>query len=135
MSTHDPGRKPSYVATGFLVAAGVVLWLALWTQVLLLTPPLKKQFDEFGLQLPWLTKQVVGLANLAWDNWWLSVPAALVGALAWGGLVGGLRHRAGWAAAVTLIAALMLAALTAANLVVAAGLFLPEIKLREALSK
>jgi type II secretory pathway component PulF len=103
--------------------------------VLVLTPGWKRRFDEFGLQLPWLTKQVIGLANLAWDNWWLAVPLALVGALAWGGIVGWLRHARGWATAVTVAAALMLAALVAANLVVAYGLILPEIKLQEALSK
>ena len=126
----DSARKPSFVITALLVAAGAVLWLGLWAQ-LGAVPVVKRRFDEFGLQLPWLTKRVIGAGNLAWANVWVAIPTALGGLVLWYLLVGWLRHRPGWTAAVTLIAALVLAA----NLVAATGLVLSEVKLQEGLRK
>ncbi len=128
-------RKPSFVVTALLVAAGAVLWLGVWGQLLILTPGMRRRFDEFGLQLPAATRLLVALGDWASDHWWLSVPAALAAVVVWGGVLGWLRHRRGWTTPVTAFAALLIALLLAGNALVAAGLALPEVKLREALSK
>jgi type II secretory pathway component PulF len=128
-------RKPSFVVTALLVAAGVLLWLGLWFQVLVLTPALKRRYDEFGMQLPAVTQQTIALSQWAQDFGLLVLPAALAAAVVCGGVLGWLRHRRGWTAAVTLLAVLVLAGLTITNLVVAAGLLLPEVKLQEGLRK
>jgi type II secretory pathway component PulF len=128
-------RKPSFVVTALLVAAGAALWLALWGQLMVLTPATKRRFDDFGLKVPAATELVLGLGAWAWDNWWLVVPAVLAAAVVCGGVLGWLRHRRGWTAAVSVLAALMLVGLAAGNLIVAASLLLPEAKLREGLAK
>ncbi len=129
------GRKPSFAVTALLVAAGVVLWLALWGQLLILAPATKRRFDEFGLQLPMATKWVLEASDWARNNGWLVLPAVLAGALVYGGVLGWLRHRRGWTAAMSLLAALVLAGLTISNLIVAVGLLLPAVKLQEGLAK
>lgn len=128
-------RKPSLVVTALLVAAGAALWLALWGQLMVMTPGMKRRFDEFGLQLPAATRLMLGLGAWAWDNMWLVVPAVLAAVVVCGGVLGWLRHRRGWAAAVTVLAVLMLVGLAAGNLLVATSLLLPEAKLREGLAK
>jgi type II secretory pathway component PulF len=128
-------RKPSFVVTALLVAAVSALWLALWGQLLVVAPATKRRFDDFGLQLPAASKLIVELGAWAQDNWWLVVPAVFAGVVVFGGAIGLLRHRRGWTAAVSLLAVLMIAGLTASNLLVATSLLLPEVKLREGLAK
>jgi type II secretory pathway component PulF len=128
-------RKPSFVVTALLVAAGAALWLGLWGQLMVVAPATKRRFDEFGLQLPAATKLMLGLSAWAWDNVWLAVPAVLAAVVVCGGVLGWLRHRRGWTAAVSVLAILLLVGLAAGNLIVATSLLLPEVKLLEGLAK
>jgi type II secretory pathway component PulF len=128
-------RKPSFTVTALLVAAGVFLWLGMWGQMLILTPSMKRRFDEFGLQLPAATKLLISLSDWVYANWWLALPAIIAVMVVCGGVLGWLRHHRGWTVPATLFAVLMIALLLAGNGIVAISLALPEIKLREALSK
>ena len=128
-------RKPSFVVTALLIAAGAALWLGLWGQLLLLTPGMKRRFDDFGLQLPAATRLTLGLGAWAWDNVWLVVPVVLAAVVVCGGVLGWLRHRRGWTAVVSILAVLIIISLAASNLFVAASLLLSEVKLLEGLAK
>ena len=128
-------RKPSFVVTALLVAAGAVLWLGMWGQLLILTPGMKRRFDEFGLQLPAATKLLISLSDWVYGNWWLALPAVVAVVVVCGGVLGWLRHRRGWTVPVTLFAVLLIAMLLAGNAAVAVSLALPEIKLQEGLAK
>jgi type II secretory pathway component PulF len=128
-------RKPSFVVTALLVAAGALLWLGMWAQLLILTPGMRRRFDEFGLQLPALTKVLISLSDWATDNWWLTLPAVVAAVAVGGGVLGWLRHRRGWTVPVTLFTVLLIALLLAGNAAVAFSLALPEVKLQEGLAK
>lgn len=137
MSTEPrtPVRKPSFVVTGLLVATVVGLWLLVWGELLVMVPRSKKTFDEFGLKLPAVTEAVVGLGQWAAGNLLLSLPAVLGGAVVFGGLIGAFRHRPRWSTLVTVLAAVVLALLVAANVVIVGALAQPAIKLQEGLAK
>lgn len=128
-------RKPPFVVTALLVAAGALLWLGMWAQLLILTPGMRRRSDEFGLQVPALTKLLISLSDWASDNWWLALPAVVAAVVVCGGVLGWLRHRRGWTVPVTLLTVLLIAMLLAGNAAVAFSLALPEIKLQEGLSK
>ncbi len=129
----NPTRQPSVAGTVACVALVVLPAVLMLTQLLLIVPRTKKTLDEFGLQLPWLTKYVLQFGMWFHDFWWLLVPlslAALVavcGGLAW--LRHGLRYRA------IVPTALLLIPLFAANVIVAYALLLPTAKLAAGLSK
>ncbi len=123
-------RKPSFAVTALLVAAGVVLWLGLAVQLLMVAPYARHKFDEYGLMLADLTKLTLAASNWAHLNWWLVVPAVVGAALVWAYLVGWLRHRRGWTATVNLTAAVTVAALLAVHLTLAVSLLLPALKLQ-----
>jgi type II secretory pathway component PulF len=128
-------RKPSFAVTALLVAAGALLWLGMWAQLLILTPGMRRRFDEFGLQLPALTKLLISLSDWVSDNWWLTLPAVVAAVVVCGGALGWLRHRRGWTVPVTLFTVLLIALLLAGNAAVAFSLALPEVKLQEGLAK
>ena len=133
MEEPTPVRK-SFVATGALVAVVVALWLGLWGQLLFAVPAAKKRFDEYGLMLPAMTRQVIRLSDAASHFGVLSAVAALGGAVVWGGLIAWARHgrRAGAAAA---LAVGLVAVLLLGNALIAGSLALPEAKLQEGLRK
>jgi type II secretory pathway component PulF len=128
-------RKPSFAVTALLVVVGTILWLGMWGQLLILTPGMRRRFDDFGLQLPALTRLSISLGDWASDNWWLVLPAVVAVVAVCGGVLGWLRHRRGWTAPVTAFIVLLIVMLLAWNAAVAFSLTLPEITLREALSK
>jgi type II secretory pathway component PulF len=136
MSADPPAvRKPSAVATGLLIAALVGLWLLLWGQFLIAVPRTKKTYDEFGMALPASTRAVFEFGLWAAQNAILVLPTVLVGAVVLAVLFGALRPRPRWTALVTILAVLLLALLTTANVVVAGALALPWFKLQEGLAK
>lgn len=126
-------RPPSVVGTVICACLVAVSALVLLTQLVVISPQLKIRFDEYGLQLPWLTKFVLGLGRWFHSYWWILVPllmavlALCVGGLAW--LRHGLRYRA------ILLTALLVFPLFAVNTIVAFALFLPLVKLQEGLVK
>jgi type II secretory pathway component PulF len=126
-------RRASYVLTALLVAVGVILLLVVWYQFEIAAPLFKKRFDEYGMQLPAATKLVVRLGMLV--DGWLAVLLVFGAMLTWAGAIGWLRHRARWAAIVTVYVWLVIAALVVLNLIVAGPLILAEMKLQEGLAR
>lgn len=134
MST-EPEPRPKH--RRFLAALGTalhaVLLFALFVILVAFIPPMKRQFDEFGLSLPWATKIVIRISHWLSEYWWALVPVAGLGlvadfamtfALGRSGRVGALL----WIASV----ALLLFVLGALSL---ASVGLAEMKLQEALSR
>lgn len=138
MSTDPPPpspRKPSFVATGLLVASVVGLWLLVWAEVFVGIPRAKRALDEFGLQLPDVTRAVIHLGAWASSNAIFVLPFVLTGAVLFGVLIGLFRHRPKWSFAATVLAFLLLFGLALANVVVVGAMLLPALKLQQGLAK
>ena len=126
-------KPPSLAGTVIAAILVAVPWLVLFVQLLFIVPRMKKTFDEYGLQLPQLTKTILGISNSVNHFWWVAIPSGLavlvlmVAGIAW--LRHGLRYRA------LLLTAMMLFPLVTVNVIVAYALFLPTMKLTEGLSK
>ena len=131
MSTSTkPPSVPGTVIAAILVA---VPWLALGVQLLVIVPRMKKTFDEFGLQLPQLTKTVIIISNSVNHFWWVAIPSGLAVLLLMVAGIAWLRHFLRYSA--LLPTAFLLAGLVAANTTVAFALRLPLVKLQEGLAR
>ena len=133
--TADPPARPSPVATGLLVLFAAGLWLGLWVQLLVVTPRAKKQFDEYGLQLPALTLTTLKLSDAAERLQPVTLAVVVVGlAVIVAGVIG-VRHRLRAAAAGWWLALTVFVLLLPANLFVAATAALTWVKLQEGLAR
>jgi type IV pilus assembly protein PilC len=129
----DGSRGFALAVVGTAVHAALVL--ALFAGYVVFVPRAKRTFDEFGLQLPWLTQTVIRLSNWIAEYWWATLPVFGLLGIADFALTRWLARRGGFST-------------PAAMWVVAVGLFLvgvgavtvfavqePMIKLREGLAK
>ena len=138
MAGTTPPPVPRSRRSGTLT--GTLIWLAvlsalnvlLVTGMLVVVPRLKKTFDEFNLQLPWVTKVVLQFADL-YSRWWFAlVPVQLL--LTLGGVIAG-RHLFRTPRPGNVFAAVCLFALAACLAGGCAGLGLPNLKLLEGQAK
>jgi type II secretory pathway component PulF len=119
---------------------GTLVWLAVLVSLhvtrgsalLFVVPRCKKVYDEFNLQLPWVTKTLVQCGDWWCKYWYFAGPLSLL--LMAAGVIGG-RHlfRRTWPGNV--YAAVWLFLLVAWLALVGVGLNLPQLKLMEGLSK
>ena len=118
-----------------LLVVGVLLWLAFWGQLVLVVPPVKRHFDEFGLKVPDLTGSIFSAANVTVRYWWLAGPGALVGAVCYAVVLAQLRTRPQTARAAVVLAWLFVVLMTATNVAVAGSLIHPWMELQKGLAK
>lgn len=71
MSTPSPLHQRS---TAFWLVVLLLGQILFWVTVLAIVPHFMKKFDEYGLQLPYLTKKVLSLSLLLGDYWFIVMP-------------------------------------------------------------
>src|SRR5262245_37977636 len=69
--------RPSVVVTILLILAPFALWLLVAWQLVFVVPARRRVFDDYAMQLPWLTFQVVGASAWFAKHWWILVPACV----------------------------------------------------------
>ncbi len=129
---HTPVPKSPWPGTAIWLAVLLSLELLVSATYLIVVPRQKKTFDEFGLQLPGLTKAVIDAGTVFTRYWWLLVPT-LLSATVVGVILG--RHLFRRPTAGTLFAVLLLVLLVLLAGGTCVGLFLPHQKLAEGLNK
>lgn len=112
-----------------LIALAVI---ALAAVLGLYVPVRKKVFDEYGLQLPEVTRMVLHLSDLFLAFWWVLAPALL---LVCGGLPLVIRHVARAATVGNLFAALFLVVLLLTTALAVYAVNAPMAALMRGLSK
>ncbi len=125
-------RSPSWVMTGIWLAlvGGATTMVA--AALLLYVPEQKKIFDEFGLQLPVLSRWVIRASGVVVGYWFLLVPLVLV---ALGGGILLLRHALRLPSVGNVFAAITFALLVAVGLMIPLTMALPMDALRQGLAK
>jgi type II secretory pathway component PulF len=131
MTSRTPTRSP-WRGTAIWLAVLLSLELAVSGVYLIVIPGQKRVFDEYNLQLPWLTKTVLDAGNFFARYSLLLVPTLLSATLV-GVILGRHLFRRPTAGTVVAVLLLMLLLLTAA--VTVYGLNLPYQKMTEGLSK
>jgi hypothetical protein len=134
MSTTPPTKRPpslALAALGTLAHAGLVL--VLFVLYVSVVPSAKKTFDEFGVQLPWLSLSVIRVSNWVCEYWWMLAPVVLGFGVADFGLLAALSTRSQGVALLGLVfVTLMLTSLIAVTTV---ALEIPKAKIKEGLSR
>lgn len=128
----EPSFRSRWRGTAVWLGLLVGLNLLLWAVLVVFVPMQKKRFDEYNLQLPWLTKTVIQASDWFTSGWYFVTPT-LVSAMCVGVLAG--RHLFRRPTVGTAFAGLCLFALVAALTVTVVGLVLPEVKLAEGRNK
>ena len=72
-------RSPSWVLTGVWLALLSAATTAVAAALLFHVPGQKRIFDEFGLQLPTLSRWIIQASSFVSAYWWVLVPAVLAG--------------------------------------------------------
>jgi len=125
-------RSPSWVMTGIWLALVGTATTVVAAELLLYVPGQKRIFEEYGLQLPWLSRWVIQASAFLVEYWWAVMPlvlAALCGAILL------LRHAFASRALGTVFAVGVLTLLTMAGLTIVLAMALPMDDLRRGLSK
>ena len=81
----DVTKTPTRAGTLFWLAILTVLLHTSWFVLLFAIPVQKKRFDERGVILPVVTKEVISLSMQVWEYRDIVVPLSVV--LLWGGLI------------------------------------------------
>lgn len=132
-ATPDATRpRPRWPGTALWLALLVSLHVTRGSLLLLVVPKFKKTFDEYNLQLPWVTKTLIQCSGWWCKYWYAAGPLSMM--LMVGGVVAG-RHlfRRTWPG--DAYAAVWLFLLAAWLPFVGVALGLPQLKLTEGLSK
>jgi type II secretory pathway component PulF len=129
---NPPASKSPWPGTAIWLAVLLSLELLVSATYLIVIPRQKRMFDEFGLQLPALTKTVIRGGDFVARYWWLVVPT-LLSATAVGVILG--RHLFRRPTAGTVFAVLLLVLLLLAAGGTCVGLYLPGVKLAEGMNK
>lgn len=132
MADSPPNVRPSLAVTVMWIAFLSILIAAFWFVVLVYMPMQIRRFNEFGLQLPSLSKLAVDITMLLNDTWFVALPAMPVVVL--GGVVI-LRHGVDAARGGILYALLMATLLMGAIGFFLFSVLIPLRKLMEGLSK
>lgn len=132
MADSMPIAKPSLAITTVWLGLLSVLIAAIWFIVLIYMPMQKKKFDEFGLQLPSMTKTAFDISMMLYDKWFVALPVMLIVVL--GGVVI-LRHGMDAAKGGTVYAMLMVVLLAGMSGFLIVNMIIPLIKLAEGLAK
>jgi type IV pilus assembly protein PilC len=127
--------RPSQFGIAVQVGTILIFWILLWAQLLVVAPRCKRLFDDFGLQLPSLTRTVLGFSSWSLANWWLVIPSALAAIVGLLGLLAFFRNRPGWGRLTWLLAVLLIGGFFAVNGIVAGSLIVPWIRLQEGLAR
>jgi len=97
-----------------LIYPAILLVMAFGLVILLLTyilPKFKDFYTDFGTELPWITRMLVGLSGLVRDNFFIWVPAGIIGAVAvatWARTPDGARRVDAWKLKVPLLGGIWL---------------------------
>ena len=113
----------------FLLVAG------LHCQLLVIGPSQLRTYDEFGLQLPYLSLQVFKLVRFASGFWLLAILFTSIGFGSYASGILLLRHRVNWPLSTSLIAILATMLVIILNLTILFATQYPKVKLLEGLSK
>jgi type II secretory pathway component PulF len=130
--TPPPATTSRWASTAIWLAVLLALHLLLAIALVVIVPGQKKTFDEYNLQLPWLTKVVIDAGSLSARFWWAILPT-LISATVVGVILG--RHAFRRPTVGTVFAVLCLFGLLAALTAIAFALTLPQIKLAEGMAK
>ena len=132
MADSTPNAKPSLAVTTLWLGLLMILIAGFWFIVLVYMPMQKRRFDEFGLQLPSMSKTAIEISMLLNDVWFVALPVMLVVVL--GGFVI-LRHGLKAARGGILYALLMALFLTGIGGFLVVNMVIPLFKLAEGLAK
>jgi hypothetical protein len=113
----------------FLLVAGLLC------QLLVIGPSQLRTYDEFGLQLPYLSLQIFKLVRFASSFWWLCILFSSIGLVSYSSGILLLRHRLRWPILTSLIAILATMLVIILNLTILFATQYPKVKLLEGLSK
>ena len=125
-------RSPSWVLTGIWLALLSFFTMTVAAELLLYVPGQKRIFDEYGLQLPTLSRWVIVASNFVAAYWWALVPAVLAGLC---GTVLLVRHAFGQRALGNVFAGFALTLLVVFALLVPIAMAQPMEALTRGLSK
>jgi len=131
----NPEPTPSssrWNRTAIWLAVLLVLHVVFAVVMVVVIPRQKKTFDEYNLQLPWLSKTVIDLAAVYTRFWWLILPVQLSVTVV--GVIFG-RHAFRRPTPGTVFALIVLIVLLMTFFVTAVAFDLPQLKLAEGLAK
>ncbi len=125
-------RSPSWVLTGIWLALLSAATTAVAAALLFYVPGQKRIFDEFGLQLPTLSRWVIQASSFVVAYWLVLLPAVLAGLC---GTVLLVRHAFGLRTFGSAIAAVSLTLLVGFGLLIPFAMAKPMDALTRGLSK
>jgi type IV pilus assembly protein PilC len=129
----DGSRGFALAVVGTAVHAALAL--VLFAGYVVFVPRAKRTFDEFGLQLPWLTQTVVRLSNWIAEYWWATLPVFGLLGIADFALIRWLARRGGFSAPAAMWVAAVGLFLVGVGAVTLFAVEHPMMKLKEGLAK
>ncbi len=125
-------RSSSWVLTGIWLALLSAATTAVAAALLFYVPGQKRIFDEFGLQLPTLSRWVIRASSFVAAYWWVLVPAVLAALC---GIVLVVRHAFGLRTFGNVIAVVALTLLVGFGLLIPFAMAKPMDDLMRGLAK